>query len=186
MNVPDHGKYQWIPILYDFVKVLEPKKIIEFGPGRGMTTVTMAKALDDNNIDGHINSYDIWDDRYWGGHTVAQSEYDSWSVSNYITLKRLDFYDWIKGGGEKFDFLYFDINNTGEKLKVLYETVKNQIAEGSVVFFEGGSKERDEHGHDGQNMYHLKNEIGYKILTGNVKYSASAIYNPKIYDLDFS
>ena len=150
MNIPDHGKYQWIPILYDFVKVLEPKKIVEFGPGRGTTTITMAKALDDNNIDGHINSY-----------------------------------DWIKTD-EEFDFLYFDINNTGEKLKVLYETVKDQIASGSVVFFEGGSKERDAYGHDGQNMYHLKNEIGYKILTGNVKYSASAIYNTDIYKLNFS
>jgi len=35
-------------------------------------------------------------------------------------------------------------------------------------------------------MYSIKDKIGYKILTGNVKYSASTIYNEKIYDLDFS
>ena len=36
MSMPEHGKYEWLPILYDFVKVLEPKKIVEFGPGRGV------------------------------------------------------------------------------------------------------------------------------------------------------
>ena len=54
------------------------------------------------------------------------------------------------------------------------------------MFFEGGSKQRDSHGHNGGSMYDIKDEIGYKILTGNVKYSASAIYNPKMYNLDFS
>ena len=82
--------------------------------------------------------------------------------------------------------MYFDINNTSEKLLTLYNVVKEQIENGSVVFFEGGSKQRDSHGHNGGSMYDIKDEIGYKILTGNVKYSASAIYNPKMYNLDFS
>jgi predicted O-methyltransferase YrrM len=186
MNIPTHGKYEWMPILYDFVVTVEPKKIIEFGPGAGYTTVTMAKALDENNIDGHIKSYDIWDDRYWGKRVVTQAEYDAWSVSNYITLDHLDFYEWIKNGCDDFDFLYFDINNTSEKLEILYDAVKTQIDNGSVVFFEGGSKERDSYGHNGGGMYDIKDKLGYKILTGNVKYSASTIYNTDMYDLDFS
>ena len=45
-NYPDHGKYEWLPILYDFVVTLKPKKIIEFpSPGSGYTTICMAKAL---------------------------------------------------------------------------------------------------------------------------------------------
>ena len=185
MNVPSHGKYQWIPILYDFVKVIEPKKIIEFGPGSGYTTITMAKALDENDIDGHIYSYDIWDDEYWGKQTVTQAEYAAWSVDNYITLNNLDFFEWIKEP-DQFDFLYFDINNTAEKLMKLYDGVKDQIENGSVVLFEGGSKIRDDSGHVGGRMYDIKDKISYKILTGNVKYSASAIYNTDMYDLDFS
>ena len=31
-----------------------------------------------------------------------------------------------------------------------------------------------------------KDYLNYKVLTGNVKYSASAIYNTNKYDLDFS
>ena len=39
--------------------------IVEFGPGRGQTTITMALALKENGY-GKIYSYDIWDDEYWG------------------------------------------------------------------------------------------------------------------------
>ena len=60
-------------------------------------------------------------------------------MSNYITLEKKDFYEWIKKP-EEFDFMYFDINNTSEKLLKLYDGVKEQIDNGSVVFFEGGSK----------------------------------------------
>ena len=185
MSIPVHGKYEWLPILYDFIVTLKPKKIVEFGPGRGYTTITMAKALHENNIDGHIESYDMWVDEYWGNKQATLAEYDAWSVGDYITLTENNFFDWVKSP-EKFDFMYFDIDNTGEKLEMLYDGVKDQIKDGSVVFFEGGSKERDLHGVDGRNMYDIKDKIGYKILTGNVKYSASAIYNPDIYNLDFS
>ena len=91
MSYPEHGKYEWLPILYDFVVTLKPKKIIEFGPGSGYTTIAMAKALQENNIDGHINSYDIWDDEYWGKQSITEAEYAAWSVDNYITLENLDF-----------------------------------------------------------------------------------------------
>ena len=160
---PEHGKYEWLPILYDMIGELKPKKIIEFGPGSGYTTIAMAKALQKNNIEGHINSYDIWDDSYWGKQQTTQAEYGAWGVDSYITLENLDFFEWIKDPVD-FDFMYFDINNTSEKLITLYNAVKSQI----------------------DNMYDIKEEIGYKILTGNVKYSASTIYNTEMYNLDFS
>jgi len=127
---------------------------------------------------------DMWVDRYWGDSSVTKNTYKEWGVTDYITLDKMDFFEWIKEP-EEFDFLYFDINNTGEKLELLYNKVKNQIKNGSVVFFEGGSKERDLHGVDGKNMYDIKDKIGYEILTDNIKYSASTIYNSKIYNMDF-
>ena len=184
MKIPHHGKYQWLPILYRFVASVKPKKIVEFGPGRGFTTVTMAKALSDYNIDGHIKSYDMWVDEYWGDSSTTQNTYKEWGVTDYITLDRIDFFEWVKEP-EEFDFLYFDVDNTGEKLEILYNGVKDQIKNGSVVFFEGGSKERDLHGVSGKNMYDVKDKIGYEILTENIKYSASTIYDSKIYDMDF-
>ena len=63
-------------------------------------------------------------------------------MSNLITLNHLDFFEWIEKP-EEFDFMFFDINNFSEKLLKLYNGVKEQIENGSVIFFEGGSKIRD-------------------------------------------
>ena len=54
-----------------------------------------------------------------------------------------------------------------------------------MVLFEGGSEVRDNYGVGGSKMSDLKNDIGYKVLTKNVKYSLSAIYNKEIYEWEF-
>ena len=78
MNLPHHGKYEWLPLLYDIVKDFKPKKIIEFGPGRGQTTVTMALALKEIGS-GKINSYDLWVDEYWGDKKDCLDEFKNWN-----------------------------------------------------------------------------------------------------------
>lgn len=187
MNIPSHGKYQWLPILYKITKDLNPNKIIEFGPGIGYTTVVMATALKDLNSKAVVNSYDIWMDKYWGKKEESLKFFKERNVNKYINLEHMNFYDWIKLSKEKreFDLLYFDINNNGEKLSTLYKSIKHNIDGGSVVLFEGGSEVRDNYGVGGAKMSDLKNDIGYKVLTENVKYSLSAIYNKEIYELDY-
>tara|TARA_Y100000310_G_scaffold326518_1_gene391502 strand:- start:1592 stop:2155 length:564 start_codon:yes stop_codon:yes gene_type:complete len=187
VNLPHHGKYKWLPILYNMIKILEPKKIVEFGAGKGPTTVTMAKALKDNNIDGKINSYDLWVDEYWGNYESTLEEYKKWEVCDYINLQEKDFYEWIKTD-EHFDFLYFDIDNNGDKILDLYEKTKYKIEEGSVIMFEGGSVERDNHGvivSGSKKMNDVKNIVDYKVLTDNIKYSLSIIYNKDLYNLEY-
>ena len=44
------------------------------------------------------------------------------------------------------------------------------------------TKIRDLSGHEGGAMYEIKDYLNYKVLTGNVKYSASAIYNTNKYE----
>jgi hypothetical protein len=85
----------------------------------------------------------------------------------------------------EFDLLYFDINNNGEKLTTLYENVKHNIDDGSLVLFEGGSEVRDNYGVGGSKMSDLKDNIGYKTLTENVKYSLSIIYNEEIHRIEY-
>ena len=188
MNIPYHGKYEWLPILYNITKDLNPSKVVEFGPGAGFTTVTMAQALKDLNSDTIINSHDIWNDDYWGNKQKTLNFIESWGVSDSVNLKHLDFYDWIKlpKQDREFDLLYFDIDNNSKKLLDLYNNVKHNIDNGSVVLFEGGSKVRDEHGNTpGINkMNDVKEEIGYKVLTSDIKYSFSIIYNKNTYKLD--
>ena len=102
-------------------------------------------------------------------------------------IKNFNFHDWIKlpTNKRKFDVLYFDINNNGDKLLDLYIGVKHDIDNGSIVLFEGGSPVRDNHGSDGTRMNDVKDKIGYKVLTEDVKYSFSIIYNENIYNLEY-
>ena len=185
MNIPKNGKYLWLPLLYDYIKILKPKKIIEFGPGKGSTTITMATALKDNNIDGKINSYDLWVDEYWGDYEESLKEFKDWGVQDYINLEEKDFYEWIKTD-ESFDFLYFDIDNNGDKILDLYEKTKDKIERGSVIMFEGGSLERDNYGiiiEGEKKMNDVKSIIDYEVLTDNIKYSVSVICNRNLYNL---
>ena len=75
MNLPPSGKYKWLPTLYSVVETLHPKKIIELGPGWGVTTITIALACKENNIDANINAYDIWNDSYWGTYNNTLERY---------------------------------------------------------------------------------------------------------------
>ena len=186
MNLlPNHGKYQWLDILYNLVLTQHPKTIVEIGPGKGYTTITMALALKEIG-EGKIHSYDIWDDQYWGGYEDCISEFKKWDVTEYITLERLDFYDWIKRDERTFDLLYLDINNDGEKILEVYEATKDEIEQGSVIIFEGGSVVRDQVGwmHDKVKMNDIKKQVGYQVLTENIKYSASIICDPSTYQLE--
>ena len=46
------------PLLYSLISYLKPKKILEFGTGGGYSTLCMAKALHDHDIDSHIYTID--------------------------------------------------------------------------------------------------------------------------------
>jgi len=129
--------------LYDAVLKYKPKKIIEFGPLNGYTTVAMAMALDELKT-GKITSYDLFED-YPYKHSAmenTQKNIDASGLSEYIELKKKDFKEWLKDP-EEFDLLYIDLSNTGEIIERFYEAVKPQIQKGSIVIFEGGSEERD-------------------------------------------
>ena len=186
IDLPTNGKYQWLPILYEVVKTIEPKKIVELGTGKGTTTVTMALACKENNIDVTINSYDMWEDVYWGSYHNTLDNFKRWGVLEYINLYEKDFYNWLKTD-EKFDLLYFDIDNNGNNLLELYDKIQPQIENGSVVIFEGGSEVRDTvpQMYDKIKMNEVKDKINYKLLTDNIKYSASIIYNEKLYNLEY-
>jgi|TARA_B100000959_G_C14816081_1_gene555905 predicted O-methyltransferase YrrM len=186
IDLPTNGKYQWLPILYEVVKTIEPKKIVELGTGKGTTTVTMALACKENNIDVTINSYDMWEDVYWGSYHNTLDNFKRWGVLEYINLYEKDFYNWLKTD-EKFDLLYFDIDNNGNNLLELYDKIQPQIENGSVVIFEGGSEVRDTvpQMYDKIKMNEVKDKTNYKLLTDNIKYSASIIYSDQIYELEF-
>ena len=67
---------------------------------------------------------------------------EKYGLSKYVKLGKKNFINWTKSP-ESFDMMHFDIANNGDTIKLLYETVKPYIDQGSVVYFEGGSEARD-------------------------------------------
>ena len=129
--------------LYDLVLQYKPKKIVEWGVLYGYSTVAMAMALDELG-EGHITGYDLFEHYAFKHSTMEQTQanIDRYGVSNYVTLVRGDFESWLKNP-EPFDMLHVDISNKGDTIERLHEAVKDQLARGALVVFEGGSPERD-------------------------------------------
>ena len=129
--------------LYSLVLEHKPKKIVEFGVLNGYSTIAMAMALHELG-GGHINSYDLFDDYPFKHSTMhdVRGVIDRYGLAEYVTLKKKDFDEWLSAP-EQFDFMHVDISNKGDTIERLYEATRDQIQKGSVVVFEGGSKERD-------------------------------------------
>lgn len=129
--------------LYDLVLKYKPKKIVEHGILFGYSTVAIAQALDELG-GGHIYAYDLFDTYSFKHSTIqeTQKNVDRYNVGKYVTLIQKNFDEWLKNP-EDFDMIHIDISNKGETIEQLYGAVKNQIQEGAIVLFEGGSKERD-------------------------------------------
>ncbi|MBU2263318.1 class I SAM-dependent methyltransferase [Patescibacteria group bacterium] len=129
--------------LYDLVLKYKPKKIVEFGVLYGYSTVAMAMALDEIG-EGHIYANDLFED-YSFKHATMQEVQDNinrYGLTKYVTLSKNNFDEWLVRP-EDFDFLHIDVSNKGDTIEHLYESIKDRVARGAVVVFEGGSEERD-------------------------------------------
>jgi predicted O-methyltransferase YrrM len=129
--------------LYEVVIKYRPKKIVEFGTLNGYSTVAMAMALDTIGF-GRIIGYDLFD-KYPYKHSSkenTQRNIDRYGLQKYVELRETDFTDWLKKP-ESFDLFHLDISNTGMVIRSFYAAVKNQLQNGAIAIFEGGSVERD-------------------------------------------
>ena len=174
---------EFIRSFFAIIGVTKPKRIIEFGPRNGYTTIMMAGAAKYFSSDCKIVSYDTWENQTKGelGSTprIEQTAQNlkRYEVDDIIDLKECNFWEWIKEP-EEFDLLYVDIENDGEKINCLYDAVKDRIEEGAIVLFEGGSIERDNVAwmkeQSKTTFNSIKDRVGYKTLCDG-KYSLSVI-----------
>lgn len=138
---PSYGRAIW-----DTVMTTRPELMIEFGVYRGYTAICAALAMEEANR-GRLLGYDSWEDHQEGGveiSRIAEGHLSKYGIAHRVTLLQKDFQSWILSP-EPCDLLYFDIDNDGEKVGALHEGLKNQIARGLTILFEGGSPARDEH-----------------------------------------
>lgn len=130
--------------LYDYVRKLKPKSVIELGTLHGYSAVCIGLALKDNGF-GKLTCYDLWDKYEFNSTTIEKTRevIERYKLSNIVTLEKGNAYEVCKEVSD-FDLAHVDISNDGERLAKILTLLSSHIDNGSEVLFEGGTIERDE------------------------------------------
>jgi len=154
--------------IYEVIKKYKPKKVVEFGCLYGYSTTTIGLALRDNQL-GTLYCYDLFD-KYKYKHStieITKRNVESYFAAERVEYVQMDFYEWLKNPTQ-FDILHLDISNTGDVILDAYTTLKDQIENGSIIIFEGGSEERDQiewmQKYDATPINSVKEIVGYEVL----------------------
>lgn len=174
--------------LYDKVIELKPRKIIEFGPKFGYSTLCMAAALSDLGNKSVVETYDLWHTKYdvrgYDGFSLfAQAAFEKCidtvfqempELAKYVQYGRKDYYQWLEEPSFDFDLLYLDVNNTGDTISKTYNRFKDYIKKGAAVIFAGGNELKDNHRKYKKfpPIFPLKSKIGYTIIYDNGQYES--------------
>ena len=197
VNILPQHKYPWLEILYSIVLDIKPTTVIEYGTEHGGTAIVMGLALkqlyEEEQHKGIIHTYDTFEKQSKGeigsspNYNSAISNINNYGLQEYVKVDYGDFFEFCDRPNKKFDLLYFDIDNDGEKVLEMYNGCLDNIKEGSVVIFEGGSQIRDDV--EWMNLLNkvkinsIKDKVGYQLLTPNQKYSCSIIFDNKKFKL---
>lgn len=129
--------------IYNYVLEHKPKLIVEFGCLYGYSTVAIGLALKELG-QGKLKCYDLWENYQYKHSTIQQTieNVKKYGVEDYVEFIQMDYYEWLNNP-EQFDMMHLDISNTGDTILKTYEILSNQINNGSIILFEGGSEERD-------------------------------------------
>ena len=115
-------------------------------------------------------------------HQLLADNVKQYNVDDYVEFIQMDYNDWLSNP-EDFDLMHLDISNTGDTILETYNILKDKIAKGSVVLFEGGSEERDNVEwmikYKATPMLSIQNKTNYKIINPNFP-SISVLKNETI------
>jgi predicted O-methyltransferase YrrM len=129
--------------IYNYVLEYKPNLVVEFGCLYGYSTVAIGLALKELG-QGKLKCYDLWENYKYKHSTIQQTieNVKQYGIEDYVEFIQMDYYEWLNNP-EQFDMMHLDISNTGDTILKTYEVLLNQINNGSIILFEGGSKERD-------------------------------------------
>jgi len=145
INFVNMHRYQSIErVVYQKVKELKPKVIVELGHGSGALTSAMGLALKEINNKGKIYSHDINGTSNYTLGSMSRSALKNIEERNLTDIVEFTegdvFNTWVKTPFS-FDLLVIDINNTWN---ILYDIIvgndfiNNEIKNGSKILIEGG------------------------------------------------
>ena len=137
-NIPEYFYPEIGFKIYDIVRELRPKVVVEFGVLNGYSTISIAQALRDNG-GGIIYAYDLWE-QYTYKHSTQETVRQNLAkhgLEEYVELRTMDFNNWCLSPDE-CDLLHLDISNDGNTIRQAFQATSCNI------LFEGGSEGRDE------------------------------------------
>lgn len=126
--------------LYNWVIYLKPKVIIDFGVLNGYSTIALAMACKENGF-GKVKVYDLFEKYEYTRSNLETLIHNlkEYGLIDWVEIEQKNFFDWVKNP-EQFDILHLDISNTGDIIKLAYDSLKGK---GGKLMFEGGSEARD-------------------------------------------
>lgn len=129
-------------LFYSLVRILNPKTIVELGTKNGFSAFHMSRALKDNNSDGKIHCYDLWEKYPYHSCTMAEA---TENLKEFVDagIAKLELKDAIEVAKDYdfVDILHVDLSNKGE---ILEEVIPHWLLKvKSLIILEGGSIERD-------------------------------------------
>jgi len=141
----------------DFGEVLKqniitwrPVTLVELGVLDGYSAIHIAKGLKEAQelygIATHVDAYDLFDDYAYkhGNQAEVQARIDEAGLAKYVNLQKGNAYEVYTNYSDKsIDFLHVDISNTGDTVKKVMELWHPKMRVRGLIFFEGGSEERD-------------------------------------------
>ena len=132
-------------VFYNVVRRFGAPVAVELGVLDGYSTYHIARALKDYG-NGHLNAYDLWEDYEFkhGAMTEVKQMLEEKGVSEYVSLFKEDAYKVSENYSDRtVHLLHVDISNTGDTIATIMEQWDRKIVHGGIIFFEGGSAERD-------------------------------------------
>lgn len=155
--------------IYEFVRELRPKSVVEYGALHGYSAAAIAQALRDSGDGGKLTSYDLWEaySHKHGDIATAREAIATLGLSDFVEFRHGRLGDRSLG---EYDLLHLDISNDGDKLM---EAIS--LFDGPILF-EGGSRERDE--------VPWMAEFGRRPMVGSCKYRILNYQFPSISYID--
>jgi SAM-dependent methyltransferase len=134
--------------LTNLVMKYRPNRIYEFGSGTGYTTLHLALGCHFNKF-GSVTTHDVFQTKSVGifkPHPIEKFKKHIQAVpqlSSLIHSNICDYNDWLLTNDNNFDFIYFDVNNDGDKIIDIFNKLKTDSNKGKVLVFEGGHPNRN-------------------------------------------
>lgn len=141
-NPPWYSSYEksnYGDLFSGFMRVYQPKKVVELGTKAGYSAYHMARGLKANGK-GRLYCYDLWEKYPYHSVPKSVAVKNLRKFKNIVTLKQRDAIG-VDKLYKSVDILHVDISNDGEKLGAIIPRWVNKVRQ--LIIIEGGSEERD-------------------------------------------